>query len=76
MFTSRTICILACAVMLHGAAASVSLSASRVDALLAADNRDVGNDGVALGQALDDLAFLRKATIDMVGRIPTHTEIL
>ncbi|MEE2948474.1 MAG: DUF1553 domain-containing protein [Verrucomicrobiota bacterium] len=61
---------------LHGAALDVSLSASRVDALLAADNRDVGNEGVALGQTLDELAFLRKATIDMVGRIPTHKEIL
>ena len=76
MMTPRTILILACAVMLHGAAVGVSLSASRVDALLATDNRVGGGDGVALGQALDDLAFLRKATLDMVGRIPTHAEIL
>ena len=75
MSLPRTIRFLPYAAMLFGAACVVSVSASQIDVLLSADNRAGGNEGVVYGQALDDLGFLRKATVDMVGRIPTYVEI-
>ena len=71
----RTTRFLPYATMLFGAACVVSVSASQIDVLLSVDNRAGGNEGVVYGQALDDLGFLRKATVDMVGRIPTYVEI-
>ena len=71
----RTTRFLPYATMLFGAACVVSVSASQIDVLLSADNRAGGNEGVVYGQALDDLGFLRKATVDMVGRIPTYADI-
>lgn len=52
-----------------------SQAATEIDKRLAADNqsREVGE--IIPGQALDDLAFLRKSTIDIIGRIPTFSEI-
>jgi len=50
-------------------------ASTEADRKLAADNkaRDEGN--IISGQSLDDLAYLRKATIDVIGRIPTVSEI-
>jgi tetratricopeptide (TPR) repeat protein len=75
MSLPRTIRFLPCAAMLFGAACVVSVSASQIDVLLSVDNRAGSNEGVVYGQALDDLGFLRKATVDMVGRIPTYADI-
>ena len=46
-----------------------------VDSKLAADNKARGVGELIHGQPLDDLSYLRKATIDVVGRIPTFSEI-
>jgi hypothetical protein len=75
MSLPRTIRFLPYAAMLFGAACVVSVSASQIDVLLSVDNRASGNEGVVYGRALDDLGFLRKATVDMVGRIPTYADI-
>ena len=67
MSLPRTIRFLPYAAMLFGAACVVSVSASQIDVLLSVDNRAGGKEGVVYGRALDDLGFLRKATVDMVG---------
>ncbi len=55
---------------------AVSVEATTVvDTKLAADNKARGEGELIHGQPLDDLSYLRKATIDVVGRIPTFSEI-
>ncbi|MAD24206.1 MAG: hypothetical protein CMO44_08550, partial [Verrucomicrobiales bacterium] len=49
--------------------------ATHIDDRLAADNKDQGSIGIINGSALDDLAYLRKASIDLIGRVPTADEI-
>ena len=49
--------------------------ATVVDRQLAADNQAREDGRIIPGQPLDDLAYLRKATIDVIGRIPTFSEI-
>ncbi|MFP6901705.1 MAG: DUF1549 domain-containing protein, partial [Opitutales bacterium] len=46
---------------------------SKVDDFIALDNAD--KKGLINGPALDDLAFLRKASVDLIGRIPSDKEI-
>ena len=60
-----------CAV-LPAISAEPSPSATELDRLLAADN---AGRTVALAAPVDDLAFLRRVTVDLVGRIPTEDEI-
>ncbi len=45
---------------------------TKVDELLALDN--AGKEGLVRGPKLDDLAFLRKVTVDLIGRIPNAKE--
>ena len=52
-----------------------SQAATEIDKRLAADNQSREVVEIIPGQALDDLAFLRKSTIDIIGRIPTFFEI-
>ena len=75
MIFSRAIQFLQCALFLLGAICVIPASASQVDKLLAKDNTAKGVEGLITGPALSDLAFLRKASIDLVGRIPTYAEI-
>ena len=49
--------------------------ATDIDDKLAADNKGHGSVGIVNGTALDDLAYLRKAAIDVIGRVPTVEEI-
>ena len=49
--------------------------ATDIDDRLAADNKDQDSINIINGSALDDLAYLRKATIDVIGRVPTNEEI-
>ena len=49
--------------------------ATVVDRQLAADNQAWEDGRIILGQPLGDLGYLRKATIDVIGRIPTFPEI-
>ena len=49
-------------------------AAARVDRLVKAENR--AKVDVVYAEPIDDLAFLRKASIDFLGRIPTHAEIV
>ncbi len=48
-------------------------AAERVGQILNKENR--GKNDLVNAKPISDLAFLRKATIDLVGRIPTHAEI-
>ena len=75
MIFSHAIQLLQCALFLLGAICVIPASASQVDKLLAKDNAAKGVEGLITGQALSDLAFLRNASIDLVGRIPTYAEI-
>ena len=47
--------------------------ASKVDEVLAEDN--AGKQGVVAGPVLNDLSFLRKISVDLIGRIPSDKEI-
>ena len=47
---------------------------SKVDALLAKGNAKAKQPLKRAGQ-IDGLTFLRRASIDIIGRIPTHAEI-
>lgn len=47
-------------------------AASMLDDILRRENKDTG---VITTETIDDLAFLRRATIDLIGRIPTIAEI-
>ena len=49
--------------------------ATVVDRQLVADNQAREDGRIIPGQPLGDLAYLRKATIDVIGRIPTFPEI-
>ena len=53
----------------------VTAEPAKVDGLLAKRNAAAGKPLKQAGQ-VDDLTFLRRATIDLIGRIPTHAEIL
>ena len=55
--------------------ADLTVVATHIDDRLAADNKDQGSIGIINGSALDDLAYLRKASIDLIGRVPTVDEI-
>jgi hypothetical protein len=48
-------------------------SSAQLDALIKEDN--ASRKGIVPGPLIDDLAFLRKVTVDLIGRIPTHDEI-
>ena len=48
-------------------------AAARVEQILNKENQ--GKNDLVTAKPISDLAFLRKATIDLVGRIPTHAEI-
>ena len=47
---------------------------SKVDTLLAKENAKAKQPHKRAGQ-IDELAFLRRASIDLIGRIPTHAEV-
>ncbi|MBL8828170.1 MAG: DUF1549 domain-containing protein, partial [Planctomycetaceae bacterium] len=51
---------------------SVALAASPLDKVLAQENAD---RKVQTTATIDDLAFLRRVTVDIIGRIPTDAEI-
>ena len=46
---------------------------SKVDGFIALDNAE--KKGLTQGPALNDLAYLRKVTVDLMGRIPSSAEI-
>ena len=46
---------------------------STIDKFLAQDNQ--GKEGLVEAPTLDDLGFLRKVTIDLIGRIPSRKEL-
>ncbi|MGE4550644.1 MAG: DUF1549 domain-containing protein, partial [Opitutales bacterium] len=46
---------------------------SKVDDFIALDNAE--KKGLVTGRKLDDLSFLRKASVDLIGRIPSDKEI-
>jgi hypothetical protein len=48
---------------------------SRIDQLLATDNAKAEGGPTKAAQKIGDLEFLRKASIDLIGRIPTYEEI-
>ena len=48
---------------------------SRVDQLLSADNAKAEGGPTQAAQPIDDFSFLRKTSIDLIGRIPTYEEI-
>jgi hypothetical protein len=48
---------------------------SQVDKLLAADNAKAKAGPTKAAQKIGDLEFLRKTSIDLIGRIPTYEEI-
>ena len=48
---------------------------TQVDKLLASDNAKHERGPTKAARSIDDLAFLRRATVDLIGRIPTHAEI-
>ena len=49
------------------------LASSSIDKFLAQDNQ--GKEGLVEAPTLDDLGYLRKVTIDLVGRIPSRKEL-
>lgn len=51
-----------------------SLRAGELDAILMQENRERGETLVA-AEPIDDLAFLRRASLDLIGRVPTRDEI-
>ena len=51
------------------------VSATNIDDRLTADNKDQGTVNIVNATPLNDLAYLRKVTIDVVGRVPTVEEI-
>ncbi|MBI1374604.1 MAG: DUF1553 domain-containing protein [Phycisphaera sp.] len=50
-----------------------TLADSPVDRLIAQDNAD--KTDVTVAPVIDDMAFLRRATLDLIGRIPTSQEV-
>ena len=48
---------------------------SQVDKLLAADNAKHKRGPTIAAKPINDLAFLRRTTLNLIGRIPTHEEI-
>lgn len=54
-----------------GRTAAAPVAGGRIDELLAASAKD---SNLAPAPAIDDTAYLRRVTIDLVGRIPTVTE--
>jgi len=67
-FLAVTVLAMASVLMSQGA------SAAPVDSVLASENADLGVEQ-APAAAISDLAFLRRASVDLVGRIPTNQEI-
>ena len=57
------------------ALSSFSVFSAELDKYLSEDNMDQGVINVINGPMIDDLAYLRKATIDVIGRIPKIDEI-
>ena len=71
MFLLRAISkVVAAGLVCAGLAASVSAGTS-IDRHLSVDNKSRELGEIISGQPLDDLAYLRKATVDLIGRIPT-----
>ncbi len=66
---------------LTGAALALLLSlpsfgkTSQTDKLLAADNAKHERGPTKFAAAIDDMAFLRRVSVDLIGRIPSHEEI-
>lgn len=50
------------------------LGASELDAILSRENQQRGERHAPVA-SIDDLAFLRRVSLDLIGRIPTHDEI-
>ena len=57
------------------APASLQAAASAADRILDAENAAAKGPRPAVAPMIDDLAFLRRATVDLIGRIPTTEEI-
>ena len=57
------------------ALAGAAQAETQVDQLLARDNAEQKRGGVKKAPLINDLAFLRRVTVDVIGRIPTHAEI-
>ena len=75
MFLLRAISkVVAAGLVCAGLAVSVSARTS-IDRHLSVDNKSRELGEIISGQPLDDLAYLRKATVDLIGRIPTFSEI-
>ncbi len=49
-------------------------AAETLDTVLAAENKDRGVTHVSVGK-IDDMVFLRRASVDLIGRIPTIAEV-
>ena len=57
----------------EGAPEGIADAAARVDLILRKENAD--KKDIAYAPPIDDMAFLRKASVDFIGRIPTYREI-
>ncbi len=57
------------------APASLKEAAAAVDTLIAKENGTLKGPKLKTAPVLDDLAFLRRATVDLIARIPTAEEI-
>ena len=49
-------------------------AAETLDTVLAAENKDRGVTHVSVGK-IDDMAYLRRVSVDLIGRIPTIAEV-
>ena len=49
-------------------------AAETLDTVLAAENKDRGVTQVSVGK-IDDMAYLRRVSVDLIGRIPTIAEV-
>lgn len=63
--------IVSASLMVAALLAAPQVQAGELDTILASENSERGETLEAI-ETIDDLAFLRRASLDLIGRIPTQ----